>query len=96
MKLFKIGYALTGFLLAACTAFTGSYGLSKTDREIYRRALSLENDMEKMGFSEFSLADYKVRFCNGNCDYVVEGEKPLVFTGNYLFPQVMGQVFFYP
>ena len=74
MKLFKIGYALTGFLLAACTAFTGSYGLSKTDREIYRRALSLESDMEKMGFSEFSLADYKVRFYNGNCDYVVEGE----------------------
>lgn len=74
MKLFKIGYALTGFLLAACAAFTGSYGLSKTDREIYKKALSLESDMEKIGFPEFSLADYKVRFYNGNCDYVVEGE----------------------
>lgn len=74
MKLFKIGYGLTGLILLICTVITGSYGLSKVNQEIYKKAISLETDMEKMGFPEFFLADYKVRFYNGDCDYVVKGE----------------------
>lgn len=74
MKLWKIAYGFTGLILGIGTVLTGSYGLSKVNQEIYKNALSLEGDMEKMGFPEFSLADYKVRFYNGNCDYVVKGE----------------------
>lgn len=73
MKLFKIAYAALGIGLAAGSILTGEYGLSKVNQEIYERALSLEDDIQELGFPEFSLADYKVRFYNGNCDYVVKG-----------------------
>lgn len=75
MEIFKIAYAFTGIVLAAFTVFTGEYGLSKVNQEIYQRALSLEGDMQELGFPQFSLADYKVRFYNGNCDYVVESDQ---------------------
>lgn len=75
MKLFKIGYIVLGIILAAGSVLTGEYGLSKTDREIYQKALSLDDDMQKLGFPQFSLANYRVRFYNGNCDYVVEASQ---------------------
>lgn len=75
MKLWKIGYAAMGILFAACSIVTGEYGLSKTDREIYDTAVSL--DSGDMGFATFSLRDYKVRFYNGKYDYVVvPGDEP--------------------
>ena len=72
MKLLKIMYAASGIIFAADSIFTGEYGLSNVNREIYRTAISLDKDMQKLDFPGFSLADYKVRFYNGNCDYVVE------------------------
>ena len=72
MKLFKIMYAAVGIIFAAGSIVTGEYGLSEVSREIYRTAVSLDKDMQKLDFPGFSLADYKVRFYNGNCDYVVE------------------------
>ena len=75
MKAFHILYGAAGVLLAAATVLTGDYGLSKTDMEIYDRAVGLENDMSENGFLDFSPSDYKIRFFNGDCDYVVaDGE----------------------
>lgn len=75
MKVFKIIYAIMGLILAAGSILTGEYGLSEVNRDIYRRALSLDEDMQRLGFPQFSLADYKVRFYNGNCDYVAEASQ---------------------
>lgn len=75
MKVFKSIYAIMGLILAAGSILTGEYGLSEVNRDIYQRALSLDEDMQKLGFPQFSLADYKVRFYNGNCDYVVEASQ---------------------
>lgn len=71
MKAFHILYGAAGVFLAAATVLTGDYGLSKTDMEIYERAVGLENDMSENGFLDFSPSDYKIRFFNGDCDYVV-------------------------
>lgn len=67
----KIIYGAVGFLLTAATVFTGSYGLSQENRRLYEEALSLQEKVEKVGFQDFQLADYKVRFYNGTKDYVV-------------------------
>lgn len=71
MKLWKIGYIAMGIVLAAGSIITGEYGLSEVDREIYDTAVSLDSDMQNMGFEKFSVRDYKVRFYNGKNDYVV-------------------------
>lgn len=80
----KILYGLTGFLLAASTALTGNQGLSRQNQKIYEKAQSLQQKVDTLGFQGLRLEDYKVRFFNGESDYVVtsEGiqkEKP-VFT----------------
>lgn len=71
MKLWKIGYAVIGILFAVGSIATGTYGLSEADREIYDTAVSLDSDMQDMGFEKFSIRDYKVRFYDGKHDYVV-------------------------
>lgn len=45
--------------------------LSQTDRQIYEKACSLEQEMEMLGFSGFSVRDYRVRYYDGDCDYVI-------------------------
>lgn len=74
MKAWKICYGITGVALAVSVAATGTYGLSEENREIYETALSLQQRVDGLGFSEFNLADYKVRFFDGDADYVVYGE----------------------
>lgn len=75
MKIFHMLYGAAGVLLAAATVLTGNYGLSKKDMEIYDRAVGIEDAMAENGFCDFSPSDYKIRFFNGSCDYVVtEGE----------------------
>lgn len=77
MKLWKIGYGIMGILFAVGSIATGKYGLSEKDREIYDTAVSLDSDMQNMGFKEFSIRDYKVRFYDGKHDYVVvPGDEP--------------------
>lgn len=71
MKLWKIGYAVMGIVFAAGSMITGEYGLSEVDREIYDTAVSLDSDMQNIGFEDFSVKDYKVRFYDGKHDYVV-------------------------
>ena len=71
MKRFKIGYMAMGLILAIGSLATGTYGLSKKNQEIYETAVSMDGTIRNMGFSDFSLKDYKVRFYDGKCDYVV-------------------------
>lgn len=75
MKKFAIGYGTVGMLLAVSVGLTGTYGLSKTDREIYDTAMNLEEQMQENGFMGFTPEDYKIRFFNGKTDYVVADGK---------------------
>ncbi len=70
MKAWKIIYAAMGIFLAAGSIVTGKYGLSEKNITIYREALALDETMRELGFENFSLKTVKVRFYNGNCDYV--------------------------
>lgn len=72
MKLWKITYAAIGLALAAASLATAEYGLSKINRNLYRDALSLDEKMQKSGFTDFSLKDINVRFYDGDCDYVAQ------------------------
>lgn len=75
MKMFKIGYIAMGAVLVFGSIYTGTYGLSKINQKIYNTAVSLDKTMQNMGFQDFSLKDYKVRFYDGNHDYVVQTGK---------------------
>lgn len=85
MKTGKLLYGITGLALAIATAATGSYGLSERNQKIYEQAISLQPEVDKLGFQDFWLAEYKVRFFDGDVDYVVKDgaikkEKPVFST----------------
>jgi len=65
-------YVATGILLAAGSVATAGHGLSSVNKDIYQSALALDGEMQKLGFDGFTLRDRKVRFYDGDCDYVVE------------------------
>lgn len=75
MGMFYKIYGAFGIVLTAAVVLTGTYGLSETDRKIYDTALEIEGQMKEGGFPDFSPADYKVRFFNGDSDYVVADGK---------------------
>lgn len=72
MRIWKIMYVATGILLAAGSVATAGHGLSSVNKDIYQSALALDGEMQKLGFDGFTLRDRKVRFYDGDCDYVVE------------------------
>lgn len=72
MKTWKIIYAAIGIILAAGSIATAKYGLSEVNRSIYQEALSLDEKMQEFGFEDFSLKTRKVRFYDGDCDYVAQ------------------------
>ena len=72
MRIWKIMYAVTGIFLAAGSVATAEHGLSSVNKDIYQSALALDGEMQKLGFDGFTLQDRKVRFYDGDCDYVVE------------------------
>lgn len=75
MKRLKIAYAAMGILLIVCVVATGTYGLSRTNREIYDTAVELQEKMQENGFTGFGVKDKKIRFFDGTQDYVVyEGD----------------------
>lgn len=84
MKLYGILYGALGVILMGATIMTGINGLSPQNKAVYDDALSLQQDVDTVGFEDFKLEDYKVRFFDGNADYVVSGEtikkEPAVFT----------------
>jgi len=74
MKLSRILYGIVGVILLAGTILTADRGLSADNKKIYEDALGLQADVDKIGFQDFKLEDYKVRFFNGSVDYVVSGD----------------------
>lgn len=72
VKMWKMVYVVAGVLLAAGSVATAEHGLSGVNRDIYQNAMALDGEMQKLGFGDFSLRDRKVRFYDGNCDYVVQ------------------------
>lgn len=74
MKVWKIMYAATGIILAAGSIATAKHGLSEVNRSIYQDALALDEKMQEFGFENFSLKTMKVRFYDGDCDYVAQTE----------------------
>lgn len=74
MKLYRILYGALGLILMAGTILTGSYGLSAENKSIYEEAVNLQDQVDTIGFQGFCLTDYKVRFYNGDVDYVITGD----------------------
>ncbi len=66
-------YILVGVVLVVLTIVTGKKGLSQTDKDLYARAIELDETVKGLGFHEFTISEYKVRFFDGNADYVVRG-----------------------
>lgn len=71
MKIAKFIYGIIGVGLSISVAVTGSYGLSKENREIYQTAQNMQADMDKLGFDGFKLSELKTHFFDGDNDYVV-------------------------
>lgn len=67
-------YVIIGVVLMVLTLVTGTYGLPKEDKEIYYEALKLDEKVKGFGFPDFAISDYKVRFFDGDADYVIKGE----------------------
>lgn len=82
MKVWKFMYVAAGVFLAAGSVVTAEHGLSEMNRDIYQNALALDEEMEKLGFGDFSLRDRKVRFYDGNYDYVVQTDAAEQITVN--------------
>ncbi len=68
-------YIAVGVVLLILTIATAQKGLSQTDKDIYAKAMELDDTVKGMGFHDFVIRDYKVRFFDGNADYVVKGDE---------------------
>ncbi len=85
LKWKDIIYILVGIFLLVMTIITGTKGLSDTDKDIYAKAMELQKDVKGLGFTGFDVNKFKVRFFDGESDYVVKGdeiakEKPVIET----------------
>lgn len=72
MRLSKI--IITGGIgigLLTGTILTAHFGLSEEDTSCYESAVSMQEQVDKIGFSDFILTDYPVTFCDGKHDYVL-------------------------
>lgn len=70
-NVFWIGAAgvLGAGLLAAWLA-TGKKGPGEEDRQIYEQAAAMQEQVDKLGFTDFRLEDYPVAMYDGKKDYV--------------------------
>lgn len=85
MKKIKILIPLLGAVLLSSFIFTGSYGLSKRNLNIYNNAIKMQGEVNKLGFNDFKIKEYPVTFFNGENDYMlyngnIKKRKPVVNT----------------
>ena len=73
MKFYKIAYIAVGVILLAACILTADKGLSQEDRQVYEQANRMQEEMQEHGFRNFILSEYKVRFFDGDYDYVMNG-----------------------
>lgn len=66
----KVTAGIIGIALVTGYFLTGISGASAQDQEIYQKALEQQTEVEKIGFQEFTLADYPVSMYDGEADYV--------------------------
>lgn len=85
----KILYAGLGIALSVIVVITGVSGLNEKNVAVYTKAIALQNKMTEVGFADFFLEDYPVRFFDGDADYVItttngkqniKKEKPIITT----------------
>ncbi|MDO5154982.1 MAG: hypothetical protein Q4D51_03360 [Eubacteriales bacterium] len=71
----KIGYMIygaVGVLLCGAMVFTSSFGLSRVNQEAYDKFLTESDVLEKLAFDGFAAKNYKVRFFDGEQDFVMQ------------------------
>ncbi|MDD3402263.1 MAG: hypothetical protein PHQ72_02745 [Hespellia sp.] len=66
----KVAAGIVGVALVTGYFLTGSAGASTQDQKIYQKALDRQTEVDKIGFQEFTLADYPVSMYDGESDYV--------------------------
>lgn len=75
MRVKRSIYIGIGIVLLAGTLVTGTYGLSEADRAVYETAMEEQEYIDSLGFEDFVLSEYTVRFFDGQKDYVVVPKK---------------------
>ena len=60
-----------GIGLLTGTLLTAHSGLSEDDKSCYESAVSMQKQVDMIGFPGFLLTDYPVTFCDGKYDYVL-------------------------
>ncbi len=67
------GMIMTGVFgagLLAAWLWTGNQGISKENQKIYEEAVSMQEEVDTLGFEGFCLSDYPVAMYDGTSDYV--------------------------
>ena len=70
----KVVVILVGIVLLAGVIFTGTYGVSQKNIEVYERAMEMQSIADTIGWIDFRIADYPIA--------VYDGENEYVFTRN--------------
>ena len=70
----KVVVILVGIVLLAGVIFTGTYGVSQKNIEVYERAMEMQSIADTIGWADFRIADYPIA--------VYDGENEYVFTRN--------------
>lgn len=63
-----------GLVLLAAVILTAENGLAEEDIACYEMALSLQEEVNSIGFPDFQITDYPVAFNDGTRDYVLRWE----------------------
>lgn len=75
MKLFKILYLLVGIGLSALVLFYSTAGLPQKDRELYHRAIQLNDSKASEVWPNLRLGEYPVAIRKGGSEYVLRGSE---------------------
>lgn len=67
----KVLLGIIGLALLAAVILTAERGLADEDIACYEMALSLQEDLGNIGFSDFQITDYPIAFNDGTQDYVL-------------------------
>ena len=72
--LVKVLYGVLGIVLAVMVVITKPQKLNKTDMQIYKGAVELNDQVQQLGLPNFDLTQMKVRCYDGSKDYVLSVE----------------------
>lgn len=78
MKKFKIIYIIIGILIITLNLYFGTRGLSDINRELYKKACSISEDVEKNVWNGMNFSKYPTAIRFGNAEYVLKGESEII------------------